>query len=63
MLNGKSSLIKLTVSALHIKEIDVAGIYAYEGENGKKKHILSVYDVECQLLLNKMSHLILTTTM
>lgn len=39
MLNGKSSLIKLTTSALHIKEIDVAGIYAYEGDNGKENNI------------------------
>lgn len=62
MLNGKSSLIKLTALALHIKEIDVAGIYAYEGENGKERNI-SVCDVECQVLQNKMSHLILTTTM
>lgn len=37
MLNGKSSLMKLTASALHKKEIDVAGMYAYEGESGKKK--------------------------
>lgn len=28
---------KLTASALHKKEIDVAGMYAYEGESGKKK--------------------------
>lgn len=50
MLNGKSSLVKLTASALRIKEIDVAGIYAYEGGNGKKKTYISVCDVECQVL-------------
>jgi cytidylate kinase len=33
MLNGKSTLIKIIASALHIKEIDVASIYAYRGEN------------------------------
>ena len=40
MLNGKSSLIKLTASALYKKEIDVAGIYAYEGENGNNQGII-----------------------
>lgn len=39
MLNGKSSLIQLTAAALHIKEIDVAGVYAYEEENGKENNI------------------------
>lgn len=36
MLNGKPSLIKLTASALHIKEIDVAGLYAYKGKMERK---------------------------
>lgn len=35
----KARLIKLTASALHIKEIDVASIYAHGGENGKEKNI------------------------
>lgn len=32
----ESRLMKLTASALHKKEIDVAGMYAYEGESGRK---------------------------
>lgn len=39
MLNGKPSLIKLTASALHIKEIDVAGLYAYKRKITYIKHL------------------------
>lgn len=35
----KACLIKLTASAPHIKEIDVASIYAHEGENGKENNV------------------------
>lgn len=39
MLNGKSSLIELTALAFYVKQIDVARIYAYEGENGKENKV------------------------
>lgn len=39
MLNGKFSLIKLTALAFYTKEINVAGIYAYEGENEKENNV------------------------
>lgn len=38
-LMEKVRLIKLIVSVLYIKEIDVVSIYVYGGENGKEKNI------------------------
>lgn len=38
-LMERACLIKLTASALHIKEIDVASIYAQKGENGKEDNV------------------------
>lgn len=46
-LMEKACLIKLTASALHIKEMDVASIYAHEGEMERKimyiKHVQRGY--------------------